>query len=101
MVVISVEEVAEETEESSSFKMELQNISIERARIIYDDATLPMHMDINQLNLGISGNLTEALTIIDSKGSIETFNLTFDAIWEFEPLLVVFVSLDCALNFVS
>ena len=77
---VEVEEEVEETEESASFKMELQNISIEKARIIYDDATLPMHMDINQLNLGISGNLTESLTIIDSKGSIETFNLTFDGV---------------------
>ncbi|MEQ8909490.1 MAG: AsmA-like C-terminal region-containing protein [Vicingaceae bacterium] len=73
-----VEEV--ETEEAASFKMELKNISIQKGRVIYDDATLPMHMDINQLNLGITGNMTEAVTTLDSKGSVESFNLTFDGV---------------------
>ncbi len=74
-------EVVEEVDTSaSSFELDLKSIIIQDARIIYDDATFPMLMDIQNLDLDISGNMNEALTTLDSKGSIETFDLTYDGI---------------------
>ncbi len=65
-------------EEESSFKLELKSLSISNGRFIFDDATMPMLMDIQGLNIGLSGDMTADVTNIDTKGSIESFDLTFD-----------------------
>src|SRR5690554_2322088 len=76
------EEVEEETEieseEASTFKMDLQKIEITDGRFIYDDATFPMLMDIQKLNLLISGDMTADVTNLDAQGSVESFNLNYD-----------------------
>lgn len=76
------EEVEEETEveseEASTFKMDLQKIEITDGRFIYDDATFPMLMDIQKLNLLISGDMTADITNLDAQGSVETFDLNYD-----------------------
>lgn len=75
-------EVVEEeaTESSSDFKVELKHIEIVDGRIIYEDATLPMLMDINDLDLIITGDLTQSVTTITADGGVSAFNLTFDGI---------------------
>lgn len=73
------EEVEEtEKEEASTFKMDLKKIEITEGRIIYDDATMPMLMDIQQLNLLISGDMTADVTNLKAQGSVEAFDLTYD-----------------------
>jgi len=76
----AVPAVVEDTTTASSFKMDLQKIEIINGSVVYDDATLPVHMAIANLNLVLSGNLTENITNIAAVGGIETFNLTFDGI---------------------
>lgn len=74
------EVIEEETAEASSFKMQLTQIEIVKGGVIYDDATLPMHMEIDDLNLVLSGDLTEAVTTIKVKGGVSAFNLIFDGV---------------------
>jgi hypothetical protein len=74
------EEVEEESSEPSSFKMQLSKIEIIDGGVIYDDATLPMHMSIDDLDLVLSGDLTESVTTIKTKGGISAFNLIFDGV---------------------
>jgi len=79
----TAEETIEEeevVEESSSFKMELKELKIVNAKIIYDDATMPVHVGIDNLNLDISGDFTENITNLDAKGDIDRFNLTYDGV---------------------
>lgn len=76
----TVEEEMEAAESGASFQLNLNQIIIAKGRVIYDDATFPMLMDIQDLKLGISGNMNEAVTTLDSKGSVESFNLTYDGI---------------------
>ena len=75
-----VEEVEEESGESSSFKMELKKFEIIKAKIVFEDATLPMDMAIEELNIGLTGDFTEKITNLDLDGDINGFNLTFDGI---------------------
>ena len=78
---VEEEQVEEsESEGESAFKMELDQIKIIEGQFIYDDATFPILMDLNQLNLEISGDMTEAVTSIDAKGGVGVFNLKFDGI---------------------
>lgn len=74
------EEETTDEEEAGSFKMKLDNISITNARIIYDDITMPVHMDIADLNLDISGDMTETVTNVAAEGGVEAINLTFDGV---------------------
>lgn len=75
------EEVVEEVStESSSFKMQLSKIEIIKGGVIYDDATMPMHMSIDDLNIILSGDLTETVTTIKATGGVTAFNLIFDGV---------------------
>lgn len=77
----TVEEVDTTAEEgASSFKMDLNKVSISKGRIIYDDVTMPIHMDIADLDLDLTGDLTASITNIDAHGSVAAFNLTFDGV---------------------
>tara|TARA_R110002072_G_scaffold43921_9_gene123262 strand:- start:1365 stop:3947 length:2583 start_codon:yes stop_codon:yes gene_type:complete len=67
-------------EGASSFKMDLNRVSIEKGRIIYDDVTMPIHMDIANLDIDLTGDLTASVTNIDAHGSVAAFNLTFDGV---------------------
>lgn len=75
-----VEEPVEESTEESSFKLQLQEIKITGGSVVYDDATLPVHMEIDELNLDITGDLTENITNIKLDGGVDEINLTFDGI---------------------
>lgn len=74
--------VEEETESggSSTFKMDLQKIEIINGQFIYDDATFPMMMDINKLNLLISGDMTADVTNLNAKGDVGSFDLNYDGL---------------------
>jgi hypothetical protein len=86
----AVEEEMEEvsSEESASFEMQLQEIEIVNGKIIYEDATFPMSMAIDMLNLNITGKLTENITDISAKGGIESFDLSYDGIQYMKEALV-------------
>ena len=71
----------EETEESdsgSSFKMELQQFDIVDAMLKYDDATFPMLMDIEGLNISLKGDFTESITNLKIEGGADQLTLDYD-----------------------
>jgi len=73
----------EETEESdsgSSFKMELQQFDIVDAMLKYDDATFPMLMDIEGLNISLKGDFTESITNLKIEGGADQLTLDYDGI---------------------
>lgn len=70
----------ESSEAAADFKVELKRIEIVDAQIIYEDATLPMLMDVNDLDLVISGDLTQSVTTINADGGVSAFDLTFDGV---------------------
>lgn len=65
---------------TGSFKMDLQKVEVINGKVIYEDGTLPMLMDIDNLNLNLNGDLTESTTNINADGNIETLNVTFDGV---------------------
>lgn len=69
-----------DTTTSGSFKMDLQQLEIIDGIVIYEDDMLPLAMNINNLDLNLSGDFTETVTNLTTKGEIEKFNLTFDGI---------------------
>ncbi len=78
-VVTEVVEV-ETTSEGGSFKLALKQLEIIDATIVYDDATMPVHMVIQKFNLNLKGDFTENITNLETKASIETLNVDFDGI---------------------
>ncbi len=75
------EEVVEEEEAGASdFKLSLQQLIIENAKVVYDDVSMPVHLVMDEINLSLSGDLTETVTSIKADGGIEKFDLTFDGI---------------------
>lgn len=78
----AVEEVEAEVESSqeSNFKLALKKVQIKNASIIYDDVTLPVHLDIADLNLDLKGDMTQNLTNLATKVTIDKFNLNYDGI---------------------
>src|SRR5690554_349327 len=95
--VIDEEVKEEDDDDDGSFKLELKSLIISNGRIIYNDATLPMMMDIQELNIDLSGDMTADVTTLDAKGSIEKFDLTFDGMRlmnEVEVFLDALVEMD-------
>ncbi|MBL4709986.1 MAG: hypothetical protein JKY48_16260, partial [Flavobacteriales bacterium] len=77
----AIEELEEDTEESGgAFELSLEQFEIRDASVIYDDATLPVHMSIDDFDMILKGNFTENITDLDIKGSVAALNLTFDGI---------------------
>lgn len=66
--------------DSASFEMQLNNIVVNEGTIIYDDASIPMFLTMDGTNLALEGNMNEAITSIQTKGSIEKLNMDFDGI---------------------
>jgi hypothetical protein len=74
---LAVEEAAEE---ASDFKLSLQRIVLNNARIIYDDAEMAFRMNLQGADFRLKGDMTESLTTIYSKGSVEAATVDFDGI---------------------
>lgn len=76
----AVNEVEETEEGTSSFQLSLEQFEIRDASVIYDDATFPILMTIDDFDMILKGNFTENVTDLDIDGGITAFNLTFDGI---------------------
>ncbi len=76
----TVTEELEDTTASAPFKMELQQFEIVDAIIKYDDATLPMLVNINDFDLNLNGDFTENITNLEIEGGMQQFSLDFDGI---------------------
>lgn len=82
------EEVMEEVSEegSASFKLELKALEIDNFSLRYEDATFPLDLFMEELNLSLSGDMTEAITNLDASGGIKAFTLDFDGIQYFKQI---------------
>lgn len=72
-----------ETEVSSSntsFKMELQQFDIVDGMLKYNDATFPMLMNIDGLNISLQGDFTENITNLKIEGGVNQLSLDYDGI---------------------
>lgn len=79
------EEVAEETtEEASSFKLALKDLSITNANITYVDETMDLSTTITNFNFSMSGDMTEDVTDLDTKTTIEALDLEMESIKYFK-----------------
>jgi len=76
-VDIVEEEVAKET---TAFKLSLKQLKISQGKVIYDDATFPMHMAIRGLDVDLSGDFTENITSIETLLNSNAFDLNYDGI---------------------
>ena len=70
----------EDTTASAPFKMELQQFQIVDGVITYNDATFPMSMDINDIDLNLKGDFTENITNLDITGEMQQFSLNYDGV---------------------
>ncbi len=82
----ATEEIEEEVveEETSPFKLNLQDLTIKNAKINYEDATMNLTTSIIGLNFNLSGDMTEDITDLVTKTVIDELNLTMDNIAYFK-----------------
>lgn len=78
------EVVEEEASESSSFKLGLKDVRIVNANISYIDATMDLITSIKNLNFTLSGDMTEDVTELVTKTTIEALNLEMENIGYFK-----------------
>lgn len=82
----ATEQVEEEVveEEASPFKLNLQDLTIKNAKVIYEDATMNLTTSIIGLNFNLSGDMTQDVTDLVTKTVIEELNLTMDNVAYFK-----------------
>ena len=82
----ATEEIEEEVveEETSPFKLNLQDLTIKNAIINYEDATMNLTTSIIGLNFNLSGDMTQDVTDLVTKTVIDELNLTMDNVAYFK-----------------
>lgn len=70
----------ESADSSSAFKLQLQKLNIENARIIYEDLQGNMRADIKHLNLTLSGDMTESQTKLKINADTDALSFVMDKI---------------------
>ncbi len=77
---IAIETEDEEESEESSFSLELKGVHVSNARIIYDDISLPVFVELKDMDFAMSGDLTASETNLDVKAEVYGFDLIYDGI---------------------
>src|SRR5690606_19924263 len=80
---------------AGEFKMDLENIEIKNGIVIYDDATMPMFMLLEGLNLQITGDMQGDVTSLLAKGKVDKVDFEFDGM---EYISEAVVALDANLQ---
>lgn len=78
----------EEETETTPFKLNLKDLTIKNARIVYNDATMNLQTTILGLNFHLSGDMTQDVTDLVTKTTIDTLNLTMDNIKYFNKAVI-------------
>lgn len=65
---------------SSGFQIEIENYNVSNATFIYDDATLPMRMEMYALNHSGSGNVTTTNYILSTQSTTPNLKVVYDGI---------------------
>ena len=81
--IMKPDTIAAETPEdttSSSFKLQLKDLTIENGYIVYDDLEGKMKASLDDLNFSLSGDMTQDITKLKTLTSIEKINFLMDNI---------------------
>jgi len=78
------EVIEEETEEASSFKLGLKDLSITNANISYIDETMDLITIITNLNFHLSGDMTADVTDLVTKTTIEAMDVEMENVKYFK-----------------
>lgn len=73
----------EDDDESSPFKMQLENLTIDNLNVIYDDRQARMYAEVQQMDASCSGNLSDDRTTLKIESSIKALTYKMENI----PLL--------------
>ena len=80
-IAISSEETEETTrEEESNFSMAIEKWQITNGHFIYDDATLPTYVEINNLNHIGSGNFSLSVFDVETKTDASLSQISYDKV---------------------
>ena len=77
---ITTSEDVTNSENSSSFKLLLKEVLINRSEVIYDDASLGVYVKAKGITHHLSGNLTEDFTTLHTNSKIDQLTLKYDGI---------------------
>jgi len=72
--------VEEEDESTEPLSIQIQSWSIQNAKMVYDDRTLPMVLDINDLNHSGSGDFAQDVFDMITQTSISAMTVSYDDI---------------------
>ncbi|HLO91073.1 MAG TPA: AsmA-like C-terminal region-containing protein [Lentimicrobium sp.] len=72
--------VVDTTAGPSNFKLSLQRFNISDSYLVYDDQSLKMFVKGEDIDLNLSGDLTETITDLDTKTSISRLDVDYDGI---------------------
>jgi len=78
----------EEEESSGSFKLALQEFSLENCDLIYDDKSLAFYMDAVGLDYTLSGDFTADFTALKNTLQIDTMNMVYDNVKYLNQVLI-------------
>jgi vacuolar-type H+-ATPase subunit H len=73
-------QVAETTEESSSFKVSLKKLNLKNSFLVYDDASVPVYIVAKGINHTLKGDLSETITNLDTKTVIDNLLVSYDGV---------------------
>lgn len=76
----TVETPEDTTSSSGTFQMQLKEYYIENGNISYNDATLPMRLNITGLNHNGSGNFADEIFTLITSTSTEKLNVVYDGV---------------------
>jgi len=78
--IVSNSEDETGSEGSSSFKLLLKEVLINRSEVIYDDASLGVYLKAKGITHRLNGNLTEDFTTLHTNSKINQLTLKYDGI---------------------
>ena len=84
----STEDSENTAEESTPFKLSLKDLTITNANITYVDETMDLNTAVTNLNFSMSGDMTEDVTDLVTKSTIEALDLEMESIQYFKQAVI-------------
>lgn len=72
--------VADTAQAPSNFKLSLKRFRVSDSYLVYDDRSLSMFVKGNDIDLNLSGDLTETITDLDTKTTISALDVDYDGV---------------------
>ncbi len=93
---IAIDDGSEQTEqqsekgESADVNLKLKNFEIINGRVVYEDASMDLKMDIIGLNHTLKGDLSANKTTLNTKTNIQSFSVVFDGVNYLNKVAVIY-----------